>query len=92
MVCLTKTRERIKSPWDEFEEQKTPEALFAASMDRLQPMLNNYYNNGGTWQKFNVAKEDIYKRIAPLKEASNELWNFVEHMIEDAYNKGLIKH
>ncbi|MCQ4923667.1 HD domain-containing protein [Tissierella carlieri] len=76
--------------WDEFEDGKTSEALFAASMDRLQPMLSNYYNNGGTWKKFNVAKEDIYKRIAPVKKSSDELWGFVENMIEDAYDKGLI--
>ncbi|WP_406242479.1 HD family hydrolase [Tissierella carlieri] len=80
----------LRGLWDEFEDGKTSEALFAASMDRLQPMLSNYYNNGGTWKKFNVAKEDIYKRIAPVKKSSDELWSFVENMIEDAYDKGLI--
>jgi len=82
----------LRALWDEFEEQKTPESKFAASMDRLQPMLSNYNNNGGTWKKYNVAKEDIYKRISPVKEASNELWEFVEYMLEDAYNRGLINH
>lgn len=81
----------LRALWDEFEEGKTPEAVFAASMDRLQPMLNNYHNNGGTWGKFGVAKEDIYERIAPVKEASDVLWEYVQHMIEDAANKGLIK-
>lgn len=80
----------LRALWDEFEEGETPEALFAASMDRLQPMLNNYHNNGGTWRKFNVAKEDIYKRIAPVKKSSDDLWEFVENMIEDAANRGLI--
>ncbi|WP_313756179.1 HD domain-containing protein [Tissierella sp.] len=80
----------LRALWDEFEEMETTEALFAASMDRLQPMLNNYHNNGGTWKKFNVAKEDIYKRIAPVKNSSDELWDFVQNMIEDSYNKGLI--
>lgn len=81
----------LRALWDEFEEQKTAEALFAAAMDRLQPMLNNYHNDGGTWKKFNVAKEDIYKRISPVKQASDELWSFVENMIEDAAEKGQIK-
>lgn len=76
--------------WDEFEEMETPEALFAAAMDRLQPMLSNYNNNGGTWRKFDVPKEDIYKRIDPVKRSSDELWNFVEYMIEDAAERGLI--
>lgn len=67
----------LRALWDEFEDQKTHEAKFAASMDRLQPMLSNYNNNGGTWKKHNVAKKDIYKRILPVKEASNELWEFI---------------
>lgn len=82
----------LRALWDEFEEGKTPEAIFAASMDRLQPMLSNYNNNGGTWRKFNVAKEDIYKRIAPVKKSSDQLWEFVQYMIEDAYERGLISH
>lgn len=81
----------LRALWDEFEEQKTHEALFAASMDRLQPMLNNYHNNGGTWRKFSVAKEDIYKRISPVKQSSDELWKFVEYMLGDAIERGLIE-
>lgn len=80
----------LRALWDEFEEMETPEALFAAAMDRLQPMLSNYNNNGGTWRKFDVAKEDIFKRIDPVKQSSNELWGFVEEMIEDAADRGLI--
>ena len=80
----------LRALWDEFEEMKTPEALFAASMDRLQPMLNNYHNGGGTWKKFDVAKSNIYKRIGPVKDSSDELWNYVEYMLEDAHKKGFI--
>lgn len=89
MLDEDKGRE-LRSLWDEFEEMKTPEALFAASMDRLQPMLSNYNNCGGTWQKFDIPQSDIYKRIAPVKESSNELWSFVEFMLEDSLEKGLI--
>lgn len=80
----------LRALWDEFEAMKTPEALFAASMDRLQPMLNNYHNDGGTWSKFDVSKSDIYKRIGPVKDTSDELWNYVEYMLEDAFDKGFI--
>ncbi len=80
----------MRALWDEFEEMETTDALFAASMDRLQPMLNNYYNRGGTWKKFDVAQAEIYKRISPVKESSDDLWKFVEHMLEDAFDKGLI--
>lgn len=82
--------QELRALWDEFEEIKTPEAKFATAMDRLQPMLNNYHNNGGTWKKFDISQADIYKRISPVKDSSEELWKFVEYMIEDAYDKGLI--
>ena len=80
----------IKELWFEFEDMETDEAIFAAAMDRLQPMLNNYNNDGGTWKKFNVSKGDIYKRIEPVKESSEKLWEFVKYMIEDAEDRGFI--
>lgn len=82
--------DELRSLWDEFEEGKTPEAMFAVSMDRLQPMINNFNNNGGTWKQHDVSKSDIYQRIAPVKKSSDELWCFVNYMIEDAFQKGLI--
>ncbi len=82
--------QELRSLWDEFEEMKTKEALFAASMDRLQPFFNNYFSGGGTWKKFDVSKKDIYKRISPLKESSDDLWKFTENMIEDAFERGYI--
>lgn len=80
----------FKALWEEFEAMETPEARFSASMDRLQPMLNNYNNGGGTWKEYSVSKKDIYKRIEPVKYSSKELWEFVLYMLEDAYNKGYI--
>lgn len=89
MLNVEKNKE-MRSLWDEFEEMKTPDALFAASMDRLQPMLNNYHNNGGTWRKFDIGQSDVYKRISPVKDSSDELWKYVVYMLEDALNRGLI--
>lgn len=75
--------QELRVLWDEFEDQKTPESLFAASMDRIQPMISNYYNDGGTWKKFNIKKEDVYKRLGPVRQASDQLWDFVQFMVEN---------
>lgn len=82
--------QEIKELWTEFEDMETDEAIFAASMDRLQPMLNNYNNHGGTWKKFNVSKKDIYKRIEPVEKSSDKIWEFAKFMIEDAQKRGFI--
>ncbi len=83
--------DELRTLWEEFEAMKTPESIFANSMDRLQPMLNNYKNGGGTWKEYEVCKSDVYKRIDPVKHSSDELWSYVSYMIEDAFQKGLIQ-
>lgn len=89
MLDKDKSQE-LRSLWDEFEEMETKEALFAAAMDRLQPLFSNYYSDGGTWQKFNISREEVYQRIAPIEKASDQLWEFTTNMIEDAIKKGYI--
>lgn len=87
---LSEEGQEMRELWEEFEEMETENAIFAASMDRLQPMLQNYFSDGGTWKKFNISKEQVYERISPVKKASKELWKFVEYMVEDSYEKGYI--
>ena len=82
--------DELRDLWDEFEAMKTPESLFANSMDRLQPMIMNFKNDGGTWKEYDISKSEIYQRIAPVKASSDELWCYVNFMIEDAFQKRLI--
>ncbi len=89
-ILPEKEGREIRELWEEFEEMETAEALFAASMDRLQPMLQNYFSDGGTWKKFNISKKQVYERISPIKKSSKKLWQFAEHMLEDSVEKGFI--
>ena len=41
----------MRDLWDEFEASQSPEAQFALALDRLQPMLLNYFNGGPGWQE-----------------------------------------
>ena len=77
--------------WEEFELMKTHDAIYAAAIDRLQPFLNNYLTDGHTWAKHNVSVDMVYARMAPVKTALPELWEFVEHVIRDSCAKGHIR-
>ena len=81
----------MRALWEEFEEMETKEALFAASMDRLQPIFSNYFSGGGTWTKYGISKVEVHKRIAPLEKSSRELWEFTLSLIDDAVERGYIK-
>lgn len=82
--------EELKALWEEFDLMETPEAKFAASMDRLQPILLNYMNKGGTWQEHKVKKEQVIKRVGNIKDGAPKLWDFVSDIIEDAVKNGYL--
>jgi len=38
--------------WEEFEHGQSAESVFARSIDRYQPILQNMQTEGGTWPKY----------------------------------------
>lgn len=82
--------EIIFSLWNEFEEMKTPEGKYAATLDRLQPLLLNSANGYKTWKKNKTTKSMVLERMAIIKESSGELWNLVLDIIEDGIKKGCL--
>ena len=46
--------EKMRILWDEFEAGETPEARFAAAMDRIQPMMLNAATDGKKWKENGV--------------------------------------
>jgi len=59
-----KQAENMISIWEEFEAGETNEAKFARSMDRLEPLLQNTSNEGGTWKEFGVNYKKVYEKRA----------------------------
>ncbi len=84
-------REEYLGLWQEFEGRRTPEARFAVCLDRLQPMLHNYYTQGGTWVKYRVPLSKVQERMRPVKEASAELGEFLEELIAHAMAQGFLE-
>ena len=77
--------------WQEFEDGITVDAKFAKSMDRLEPLLQNTSNNGGTWAEFDVPYEKVYEKKKAIKEGSTTIWEFAERLINDSVDKGILK-
>lgn len=77
--------------WDEFEEGKTPEALFANAVDRVQPLLHNCLTDGEEWQRNNVTRAQVLKRCRPIEDGSKVLWDELLRRIDLAVEKGQLK-
>ena len=83
-------KEELHRLWEEFEARQTPEAKFAAALDRLMPLLHNYHTDGRSWRQHGVTKAQVLERNAHVDEGSETLWAYIEAMIEDAANKGYL--
>ncbi|MEI2578119.1 HD domain-containing protein [Scytonema sp. PRP1] len=81
----------LRSLWEEFETQETPTAKFAAALDRIQPLLHNQQNHGGTWLIHNITRDQVMKRMAPVEIGAPELWLFVQQVIDDCVAAGYLK-
>ena len=77
--------------WIEFEEMKTPESKFARALDRLEPLLQNASNNGGTWREFDVKFDKVIEKKKAIKDGSVELWKFAKQLIDESVEKGILK-
>lgn len=83
--------DELKSLWLEFDEGKTPEAMYAIAIDRLSPLLQNVVNEGGSWARHSVSRTQLLKRNEYLRESAPKLWNYVLQQIENAVEKGWIQ-
>jgi putative hydrolase of HD superfamily len=76
--------------WREFEDGVTYEAQFASALDRLQPVIHNYYTGGVSWKKNGIVRSQVLKRLAPVQQVSAALWSFALDLIERAIEQGLL--
>ncbi|MFV0472341.1 MAG: HD domain-containing protein [Paludibacteraceae bacterium] len=76
--------------WLEFETGVSDEAKFARSMDRLEPLLQNTSNNGGTWKEFGVKRQAVYDKKKVIRQGSKKLWNYAENLIEESVKRGIL--
>jgi putative hydrolase of HD superfamily len=77
--------------WEEFEARKTPEAKFAAAVDRLDPLLHNIYTEGMSWREHGVTADRVLEINSRIDQSTPELWEMIKAMIQDCVDKGYLK-
>jgi putative hydrolase of HD superfamily len=73
----------LRALWDEFEAAETDDAIFAKSIDRVQPVLANLETGGGTWPEYNVTQAQLESRVgAKVKRGAPALWAHLKTRID----------
>ena len=78
--------------WEEFEAGSTPEARFAAALDRIQPLLLNYTKGGLSWKKHGTRRSQVEGRMQPICDGSGQLGALAAAVIQSAASEGLLKN
>ncbi len=70
--------------WREFEAVKTPDAVFAKSLDRFQPPNQNLASGGGSWIEYDVNFETIEARVgSKVARGAPRLWAYIKPKIQN---------
>jgi putative hydrolase of HD superfamily len=77
--------------WREFEADRTPEARYARSIDRLAAVILNHASKGKSWKRHGVSKEQILAVNQRIARGSPALWEYVRDLIDDAARRGYIE-
>lgn len=84
-------KEEFASLFDEFEENQTPEARFARTMDNFQPLILNDSNDGSDWVEHGVFAEQVYGRQKRSSLGSETLYEVTDGIIKKHIEKGHLK-
>jgi putative hydrolase of HD superfamily len=77
--------------WKEFEGRKTPDALFAAALDGLQPLLNHYVSGGKWVKRHDLDKSKVLTKKRYIGKASKTLWEYSQALIELSAKAGIFR-
>lgn len=83
-------QQELRQLWEEFEAEDSPSARFANALDRLQPILLNQQNQGGTWKANQITQAQVLRRVWPIKAGAPALWPYVEQLLQDCVAAGYL--
>ncbi len=72
----------FRALWEEFEAGETPEAKFALTLDKVQPLLLNDATEGRAWKEHGIRISQVLKRNERTGEGSERLWEHAKGLIE----------
>ena len=74
--------QEFRALWDEFEASESPDAVFAKSLDRVQPVLANLMSGGGTWASYNVTWDQLESRVGvKIARGAPRIWDWVRERV-----------
>ena len=73
----------LRALWEEFEAAETDDAIFAKSINRVQPVLSNLESGGRSWIDFDVTRAQVETRVGTkVQRGAPALWEALKERID----------
>jgi putative hydrolase of HD superfamily len=77
--------------WLEFEKEETPNAIFAAAIDKIMPVLLNTYSNGTSWREAGITSERLFGTLQSIEKGPSKIRELLTDLVNKAREKGNLK-
>jgi len=68
--------------WLEFEEEQTPDAVFACAIDRIMPFILNSHTSGKSWTEAAVTEKQVRNMLEnAISRASDEMGEAFQYLM-----------
>ncbi|MFP3592814.1 HD domain-containing protein [Chryseobacterium sp. SIMBA_038] len=68
--------------WLEFEEEQTPDAIFACAIDRIMPFILNSHTSGKSWTEAGVTENQVRNMLEnAISRASDEMGEAFQYLM-----------
>jgi Predicted hydrolases of HD superfamily len=74
--------------WLEFEKEETPNAVFAASVDKIMPVLLNTCSNGTSWREAEITSERVFTTLKAIERGPKKIRELLAELVQTAKEKG----
>jgi putative hydrolase of HD superfamily len=69
--------------WLEFEEEQTPDAIFACAIDRIMPFILNSHTSGKSWTEAAVTEKQVRNMLEnAISRASDEMGEAFQFLMD----------
>lgn len=84
-------KEEYLALWQEFEAGESEDSKYAKAIDRVPPLLHNLHDEGHSWKKNNVTKDQIFSVNSRIGHGSEKLWDVIKGKLKDAISSGILE-
>lgn len=78
----------LRNLWEEFEASETHDAIFAKSIDRVQPVISNLEAGGASWIDYSVTRDQLETRVAAkVKRGAPAIWEALKTRIDAWFDR-----